>query len=473
MLAAEKRLVLIHSIADKSVAIQMARWLRRCDFEVWRWVAGPKPAEIDETISVSAVLVLLSKKSVGYGGSILKGIQNLVALSRRTFSGVGRIIVLRLDPDLAYSKIENSIELGIERGRPEEGVSDLLRLLRAEGAFSRLSSSPKEINLFIIKNGQAPYADRIAEGLLEHARKLLTPYGYEVKGHIRLGIAEKSSIRRQAHEFSELLWGLDRNAMNFLVPIGTEVSWYAFERFAGQLPIIFLGVRDPVDTGLISHFGSDASRGQIAGVAYGPTIERRMRLLNRALPDYRIGFVYNPLFSQDERAAEQVSEIALRVFGSVDSFPTIRVDKPSIPESKLVGVGLLFGCYYLHRQLEAFLRSTDLPIVGLDPDDVREGAVMSFGNDRQVGIIAAHEILARVVLDGVALHDLPIPMQERAYVCLNPEAVRRYQLPIDEEALSDFSDEIKWIQEVDNVWVELPWESVPGRNSPPDRDLHR
>ena len=300
----------------------------------------------------------------------------------------------------------------------ERGLARLVNLLRKLNVRTANPSEDTHLNIGIIKNGFAPYAESIAQAFIETTLVKLNSKGIRPIFSEVFGFAESYNKRKNARIISDLIASFHPKGPDFLLTVGTQVSLSVMEHET-SLPQIFAGVGDPKRCGLVKTTRAGRET-QISGVQYGPSVVRRLNFLSALMPSAKWAFIYNQVYVQDLLFGQHIKRVLNRKNEWRPKFSTVSVTAPEVTTQMRGEADAFFGFYYLNREMESFLRSTNKPIVGIDDEDVSMGAVASTGSDDfLIGKAAVTESLMPSLFDQKLLGELPIARSEipRYVVC--------------------------------------------------------
>jgi ABC-type uncharacterized transport system substrate-binding protein len=292
------------------------------------------------------------------------------------------------------------------------------------------------VKIAIVLNAEIYYAREIMAALTAELERKLSTTEYVAHFEFVIGVPKPNDSKEQDAAFSQLLHRFDRNP-DFLITIGTQVSEYAYRHYLGKLPIVFVGVTDPIRSKLVKTLEPDLERGNLAGVMYGINPTNYIRFLASAFPSKRFGFLFHPDFSQDIALKDSICATAATMN---PPFPiqAFAVTSTKLPAPILGSVDIFLGRYYVMANLVEFVESNPKPFVAADVSNLYKGALATISSDsKELGLIAAREILTPAILKGVALPSTPIfsPIIQSTGINLN--AARKYGVSISQEAIDN------------------------------------
>lgn len=305
-----------------------------------------------------------------------------------------------------------------------------------QGLVLPIPKDKRLIHIAIVLNGTAPYAREIMHGFTEAVDKLLETTKYAPNYEYAIGEADVGKDEQNKVIFENVFAKFPAGRPDYLVTIGTVVTTYADKHYLNSIPIIFIGVTDPIRSGLATRLEKDIGRGNIAGVTYGIPALTRASFVAQAFPEKRVGFIYSPAYPQDVYMKDQILALASTTKPRLDVVP-IEVSSPSLTPDQLTSVDVFFGYYYLDLHFSEFAEKSPKPFIGATLIDARKRAVITIANDdKKLGGIAADRIFFRNLLRGVALSDLDIESPDTAIVAINQNVARRYGITVSQAAIT-------------------------------------
>jgi len=314
--------------------------------------------------------------------------------------------------------------------------ASILLLLSASPQQPKAPRDKKVIHFAIVLNGDIFYTRQIMEGFTTKLDALLEPTAYIAHYDYATGVAEAPDNAQNEAVFNSLFARFPQKP-DYLVTIGTQVSEYAYQRYKNQIPLIFIGVTDPVASGLVKTFNADPNRGLIAGTLYDPPVNPYIEFFNEAFPGKTFGFVYNPsLYHQDEIYKDRLMQELTRSTTSLTIKPTLATI-PRVTEEQQDQVDIFFGRYYVGKHLQEFISSSRKPFITASVYGPAAGAIASISTDTtEIGRIAAERIVYPNLTEGIALSSMPIVVPEKTLITVNLSAARKYNISIGQRALA-------------------------------------
>jgi len=213
------------------------------------------------------------------------------------------------------------------------------------------------------------------------------------------------------------------------------------------MPIIFVGVTDPVEAGLVQNWG--ASGTNITGVSDALALSRRVPLIRQIVPGAkRVGVIFN---ATDASSLAQVREFQTLLGEAglvmVEATVTRPVDVASAARSMSGRVDLIYTLQdatvlKAYPQLVATANQTRLPLLASDVAHVRQGAVAAMDiTGRDLGLAAGR--IALRVLRGVKPGTIPIEVMQKPPVYLNAQAAQRQGVVLSDALLKSASQVLR------------------------------
>ncbi|MDB6112882.1 MAG: transcriptional coactivator/pterin dehydratase [Pedosphaera sp.] len=295
----------------------------------------------------------------------------------------------------------------------------------------------KTIRFALLLNGTAKYASDISRGFQIAAHELVKPLGFEADFKEFIGNPTSEGSDQNESSLTAALAFLKGRSHSYLITIGTGVSEFAQSSTLRPpgVPWIFLGVTDPVYSGIVKTHGPDPTRGSIAGMTFGIPVALRLKFLASCFhPDTRFGFIHSRDFSQDCKVAE-----ALEAYLQTDAELNARIDRITLDVRQSVQPGsypatVYFGYYHVNLHWDELQYTLQRPMMGVSLNDIYRGAICATGmDDVASGKKAAQQILHAVLNEKKSLGDIPILAPAVAGFAVNLAEFRRHGLAFQDE----------------------------------------
>jgi serine/threonine protein kinase len=307
-------------------------------------------------------------------------------------------------------------------------------LLNTPNKEIQIRKEKKVVHIAIVLNGNFTHTDNVMTAFMSKLDQLLEPTPYVAHYESITGIAEAPQNEQNDAVFKSLLAKFPCKP-DYLISVGTQVSEYAYQHYLNEIPIIFVGVTDPVRSGLVRGYEKDPSRGNIAGTTFGGSLMRYLEFFTQAFPGRTIGYVYNPIYHQDEIAKERLLAAAAQMKPQLTIIP-IQVHKPQLNEEQQASADVFFGRYYLTKYFQELISSSRKPFVAVDTSNLYRGAIATFNTDStELGSITAERLLYVNLMQGTPLSDLPIIIPENTTIGINLSVARQYNISISQEVI--------------------------------------
>ena len=295
------------------------------------------------------------------------------------------------------------------------------------------SEDQKLYKVAVVLNGEMHYAHEVLYGFRSTLDDMIPETGYRAYFEIATGNSSRKEDVKNQETFERLLAKF-QGEPDLLVTIGTRVSEFAKERYGDKQSIVFIGVTDPVASGLVKHLEKDPNRGKIAGVLYGLPAKDTLQFYFDAFGNQRLGYVYNSDYPQDLYYKEKIKSALSSLGKDPSKMVLIEAFQPRLTCEQKEQADVFFGRHYLSSNAQTFIEhSCDAVFVGSLMYNVLENQVLVYGiNDRELGELAAKEIVLKH-LRGTALHDFPILKAQEPVVGVSLSAARKYNISIPQE----------------------------------------
>lgn len=204
-------------------------------------------------------------------------------------------------------------------------------------------------------------------------------------------------------------------------------------------PMLFTAITDPLAAGLVKDYKKPGPN--ISGVSNQMPMDKHLDMIRRFMPGIKtLGVMYNAGEVNSVSNVKRIKEAAVeRKIDIVDGPVTNSADVYQVSQSL---VGKVDAVYVptdntVVSALEAVIKTcerTKLPLFGADTDSVERGVIAALGFDyylhgKQTGA------MARKILGGTKVEDLPVEFQKDLSFHINPGAAERMGLPVDKTIL--------------------------------------
>jgi putative ABC transport system substrate-binding protein len=305
--------------------------------------------------------------------------------------------------------------------------------------FLPLAAFAQTKSLVILTLEESEDTDQMRAGIREVLRAAGLQEGrqYKVQSADAQGSPETAS--KQALE-------LIRGKPDVILAL-SQPSAQAAAAHTTTMPIVFVGVTDPVEAGLVPSWGPSGTN--ITGISDVLPLSRRVTLIRQIVPAAkRVGVIYN---ATDASSLAQVREFQTLLGEAglvmVEATATRPIDVASAARSMVGKVDLIYTLQdatvlKAYAQLVVTANQTRLPLLASDVAHVRQGAVAAMDiTGRDLGL-AAGRITLRV-LRGVKPGTIPIEVMQKPPVYLNAQAAQRQGVVLSDALLKSASQVLK------------------------------
>ena len=313
--------------------------------------------------------------------------------------------------------------------------------LGAGAVLSRVSAAPpagKTVHLGVVEN----LRDRFDPGTVPIHRALvegLQTYGLEIGRNL---VLEYRSTGGQPAKLDDIAAELVRLNVDAIVSIASA-PMAALQRATKSIPIVMVGVSDPLESGLIASLARPG--GNITGLANNASelSAKRVQLLKDTVPGLSTAAVlWNSSLKSMEIQFQKVvlaapiigvKILSIRIAGSDNfdqAFEEIRKARPG-------GMIVLFGPLRgndLPRIVD-FVRSNRIPTIFEGTQGVRGGGLMEFSANFEEMARRAGYYLDKIV-NGASPADLPVQEPTEFHITVNLKAAREMGLNIPASVLT-------------------------------------
>lgn len=296
---------------------------------------------------------------------------------------------------------------------------------------------PPSLGLDIYKIGiiRSPgqYSQEIRDGFIE---ELHPSDDFSFMFNDKLGYAHESEASLNIMVARSVLeWGA-----TLLVTIGSSASHSIANYYKDtSIPILFLGITDPVGGGLVQTF--DAPRkSNITGVAFPIPIERKIRTVQLVFPQAKaFCFVYDSELTPDVMYVKWVRQYAKTHIEPIIHLLDIG-QTHQIPEEMKNTAQLFFGWYAVHLYSLA-MENPDIPFIGATFKGCQEGAVMSiYPKLPELGKQGA-EMALQILHNRIPPGQISVENPKKYGLCFNRKKINMFGIKISEDFMA-LADEI-------------------------------
>lgn len=297
------------------------------------------------------------------------------------------------------------------------------------------------VNIAIIRGGETAYLVDSIAGFVNRTKTLLRANGYFPRIEYAQGSAEIGKDHENKRVFDELISRFEPKGPDYLVTIGTQISQYARRKFLNKIPIIFINVTDPIESSLVRRakgLDPDIDRGNIAGVQHALDHEKRLKLIRKAFPTQRLGFIYSSSLSVDVIVRKKLESLTKQFDFN---FVPIEISGLTLSPEQFKSADVFFGWDYLDRNFFRLAHVLKKPLIGIDEYDCGVAVITTWLNEYDLGQIAAEKILFQHLLIGLSLQDLPIEAPDAMKIAVNISKAKEFQIDIPTSIVSE-ADEV-------------------------------
>lgn len=292
----------------------------------------------------------------------------------------------------------------------------------ANGKNKSAVLTSKVIRVGVLLNGNIHYVENIFAGFRSAIDTVFDKTGYVLDIEYSYGRPGASDKDYNENILNDLVATMKQSGgCDYLVTIGTSASLIAYDKFINQIPIIFIGVSDPVKSGLIPHDGEAELQKNIAGLQYGLSGKDTVTWLNRAFPGKKLAFVYNNEYPQDHQLFEDIASL-----NRPDLVSLIETNTTTLTNKERESAQIFFGRFFLCGNMADFVNHNhSTAFVGVSIDNIRKGAAAACGyNTFELGKLSVEKILYQNLIYGVPLNEIPLVVPDKKECGFNLKALR-------------------------------------------------
>ena len=225
------------------------------------------------------------------------------------------------------------------------------------------------------------------------------------------------------------------SGLNVLATITTPVSQVALKNAPAQVPVVFVGVTDPVGAGLVKSMEQPILSTGVSDLA---PLAKMLSTIREMIPNVkRIGFPYSPDEEPAVFSRRMVEKLAPGLGLSIDARPVTNRDELSSLVRELartndaILVGADNGMFEAAPAISKTALDNRIPFFAADSTSVKAGAIAGITIDySQVGI-AGGKLAARVA-KGERAGTIPVTLMSDGVLELNRRSISILKIPIDD-----------------------------------------
>jgi putative tryptophan/tyrosine transport system substrate-binding protein len=236
-----------------------------------------------------------------------------------------------------------------------------------------------------------------------------------------------------------LLDSLKKKNVDLILTFGTTATIQAKQSLEGSnIPVVFGPVTDPVKSGIVTDLLKPG--GNLTGIRTGNPVPKRLEWLMTVDPNIkRIYVINNPTDNSSIQGLAALKDTAANFNVDLVVHDASTPDEVSVAMSTLpdnVDAVFILASAFLESQLNPILKVANdhqLPVSAPSTENVRDGALTSFGQDNiPLGQQAAR--LADQILRGVKPADLPIENAD-LFMSINLKAANTIGLNVPDDVI--------------------------------------
>jgi putative ABC transport system substrate-binding protein len=289
---------------------------------------------------------------------------------------------------------------------------------------------------------QPKSAKRIRIGILyTEPHPVLTAIIQAFEARVKESIPDVEFIERHGNgsktQYPATVRAVIAEGVDLLAPITTPMTTETLDQ-AGDIPVVFLGVTDPIGAGIVT---SLENPGKCSGVSDNPPMDGVVDLARSFLPNAKsLGIPYDPKDQPGVTTAQRAAAAARARGFQVELRP---VTSESELRAAVRGLStqtdaLVIGMDNLMMKNAGIIAETAMdqrkPLFAADDKSVQMGAIAGVGVDySEVGRLGA-DIAVKVLKDKQPVGSIPIQMLKTGQPFINEKAASALNLTIPQEA---------------------------------------
>ncbi|MGH7301958.1 MAG: ABC transporter substrate-binding protein [Candidatus Rokuibacteriota bacterium] len=306
-------------------------------------------------------------------------------------------------------------------------IAVLIGLLFAALCLAEAQASPRLVRVGFL-SPSSPAADQMRPGLLDGLRQ----HGYAEGQNL---VVETRYAEGRFERLPELAAELVRLRCDVIVAAVTQASLAARDATA-TIPIVMIGVADPVAAGLVASLARPGSNVTGTSGATTQVVGKQLELLKETFPDVvRVAVLWNPANPVYQALQLREAEIAARALRI--ELQLFEARKPGDLERSLASIAtrrplLLMGdpLFNAHRhRITELATARRVPIVTSRREYAEAGALLTYGSNF-TDLARRSAVYVDRILKGAKPADLPVEEPTRFELVINRKTAKALGLTI-------------------------------------------
>jgi putative ABC transport system substrate-binding protein len=308
---------------------------------------------------------------------------------------------------------------------------------KENGAGATEANAPKETNqtqqpaeaqktfrIGITQIAEHPALDAIRKGILD----ALKDKGVSVDADYKNAQNDQANTVTIAQSFAA-------DKKDLIIAISTPSAQAAAEA-AGDIPVQFVAVTDPVAAGLVEAL--DKPKENITGTSDQVSMDKQLEMIKSFLPDVKnIGIVFS---SGEVNSQTQVNAFTEAAKNAGINVLTVGVAQPTEVQQAAQSLTGKIDAFFITvdnlvvASFDALLneaKKAGIPVFASDIDTVKRGAIATYGIDYYKFGYQSGEMAARI-LQGEKISSIPVEVSKEADLYINAKAAETFNIAIPE-----------------------------------------
>lgn len=315
----------------------------------------------------------------------------------------------------------------------------LIASLLALFALLAFPASAQQKLVSILATGSEQTANAIRDGVRDGMKAAGLAEGKSLRIQLFNAGADDDTVQRAARKFVN-----DRS--DVIIAVGREAARAAAEA-TRQIPVVFVGVDDPVEAGLLTSLA--ASGTNVTGVMGQLPAARQIELIRQLVPGARrIGVLHGTGQASSMREIRALQDAGAKTAAVVLDIAVARpIDVGSAGRSLIGKVDVLFALVdpVVTRSFAALVKVANdarIPLIATDPAGATAGATATFFvSSRDLGLQSGRMTLR--ILRGVRAGGIAPEIVSRPQFIVNPAAAGRQGVTLSETVLKNATQVLK------------------------------
>lgn len=305
----------------------------------------------------------------------------------------------------------------------------LLLLMTCLFATSSFAASKKHIAITTIVDH--PSLNNIRQGIEDRLAK----EGYIIGDDL---VIEYKSAQGSSATAAQIAKQLALSDVDVIVPITTSTA-QAIAAATKTIPIVFVGITDPISAKLIKHWGP--SQTNITGISDALAIDPQIEFMLKINPNLKtVGYIYSPSEINSTAVLKKLRVALATHHIQLLAAPAQKTADVATAARSLTGkVDMIYtttdnNVVSAYEALVKIAGASKIPLIASDPDSVKRGAAAALAIGYYQFGQHAGKLIARI-LRGEQPGTIAPSINNKSQLIINPRAAKKQGLMLNADLL--------------------------------------